>query len=334
MSLLVRINVVLGVVSLAAAFIACYACWAILEGNARREVLGEAGLMMDSAGAVRNYTTSEILPLLEPKMPESFPPQSIPFYAATQNFLKLRERHPDYTYKEATLNPTNPRDRAADWEADIIQRFRNDSQALEFVGERETPMGNSLYLARPIRTEAACAECHSTPAAAPPAMLARYGRDNGFGWQDHEIIGAQVVSVPFARAAANAEHAFRAFVISLIAVFATIFVVLNALLYGLLVRPVRRIARTADRLSVGDLSAPEFPPRKSPPWSVPSIECARASTRRCGFWECNEQRLRQLCPAGPRVRPGDGGAIGSSRREVLDRAARYVAGRGLGFGNH
>jgi len=36
--------------------------------------------------------------------------------------------------------------------------------------------------------------------------------------------------------------------------------VLNALLYVLLVRPVRRIVRTADRLSVGDMTAQEFPP--------------------------------------------------------------------------
>jgi len=259
MSLLVRINLALGVVFLCAAFIAGYSCRLILEENARRDVLTDAGLMMDSAGAVRAYTANEILPLLEQRMQESFPPQSIPFYAATQHFLKLRERHPEYTYKEATLNPTNPRDRAADWEADIIQRFRNDSHAQEVVGERDTPMGRSLYLARPIRTEPECAACHGMPAAAPPSLLARYGRNNGFGWQDNEIIGAQVVSVPFASAAASAQRAFRGFMISLIAVFAAVFAVVNALLYALLVRPVRRIAHIADRLSVGDMSASAFP---------------------------------------------------------------------------
>jgi protein-histidine pros-kinase len=260
MSLLVRINLVLGLVSAAAACAAGYACWTILETNARREVLAEAGLMMESAVAMRAYTASEILPLIEQRMQESFLPQGIPFYAATQNFLKLRERHPDYTYKEATLNPTNPRDRAADWEADIIQRFRNDERAHEFTGERDTPMGKSLYLARPIRADAECAECHGAPAAAPAALVARYGRNNGFGWQPHEIVGAHIVSVPFANAAAAAAHAFQGFVIVLAAVFATIFIVLNALLYALLVRPVRRIVRTADRLSVGDMAAEEFPP--------------------------------------------------------------------------
>jgi HAMP domain-containing protein len=259
MSLLVRINLALGAVFIAAALIAGYACRTILEANARREVFAEAGLMMDSALAIRDYTANEILPLLSERIQNEFPPQSVPFYAATQNFLRLRARHPEYTYKEATLNPTNPRDRAADWEGDIIQRFRNDAQSREIVGERDTPMGKSLYLARPIRNEAECLTCHGSPSSAPRTLIAHYGGDNGFGWQTNEVVGTQVVSVPFASATANADRAFRAFMISLIAVFGAVFLVVNAVLYILVVRPMQRIARVADRLSLGDMSAEDFP---------------------------------------------------------------------------
>jgi HAMP domain-containing protein len=259
MSLLVRINLALGVVFICATLLAGYCCWSILEANARREVLSEAGLTMDSASAMRAYTANEILPLLEPQIRESFPPQSVPFYAATQSFLKLRERHPQYTYKEATLNPTNPRDRAADWEGDIIQRFRNDPGAEEVVGDRDTPMGRTLYLARPIRTEPSCAACHSLASRAPSSLLARYGSDNGFGWQANEVVGAQVVSVPYASATSDARLAFGSFMLLLIALFGAIFLVVNALLYALVVRPVRRIAATADRLSVGDTPSSDFP---------------------------------------------------------------------------
>jgi HAMP domain-containing protein len=261
MSLLIRINLVLGAVFLAAVLLTGYACRTVLEANARREVFTEAGLMMDSALAIRDYTANEILPLLGEGIQKDFPPQSIPFYAATQNFLKLRERHPDFTYKEATLNPMNPRDRAADWEGDIIQRFRNEASAQEIVGDRDTPMGKSLYIARPIRNEAECASCHSTPSAAPRNLIARYGGNNGFGWQTNEIIGAQVVSVPFANATANADRVFRALMISVTAAFAVAFLAMNAALYFLVVRPVRRIARVADQLSLGDMSAEEFPQR-------------------------------------------------------------------------
>jgi HAMP domain-containing protein len=263
LSVLVRINLALGALFICAGLIAGYSCWTLLESNARREVLSDAALMLDSAFAMRAYTANEILPLLQEEMKSAFPPQSIPFYAATQHFLRLRERHPEFTYKEATLNPTNPRDRPADWEADIIQRFRNDPAAQEVVGERDTPMGRSLYLARPIRSEPECATCHSTPSVAPATLLARYGNGNGFGWQNHEIVGAQVVSVPFASATASAERAFRGVMISLIAVFLAIFILVNAVLYMLLIRPMRRMALIADRLSVGDMTAPEFPMRGS-----------------------------------------------------------------------
>jgi len=259
MSLLFRINATLGAVFLLAALLTGYMCWTMLEANAQREVLAEAGLMLDSAAAARTYTANEILPLIAAHMKDEFPPQSVPFYAATQSFLRFHDLHPDYAYKEATLNPTNPRDRAADWENDIIQKFRNDAHTQQVIGERDTPMGKSLYLARPIRALPECLVCHSTPAAAPASLIARYGGDNGFGWQPNEIVGAQVVSVPFANASANAQRQFRAFLILLAAVFAAAFLVVNVLLYRLVVKPVRRIAKIADQVSLGEDSAEEFP---------------------------------------------------------------------------
>ena len=259
MSLLFRINATLGAVFLLAALLTGYMCWTMLEANAQREVLAEAGLMLDSASAARTYTANEILPLIAAHVKDEFPPQSVPFYAATQSFLRFHDLHPDYAYKEATLNPTNPRDRAADWESDIIQKFRNDAHTQQVIGERDTPMGKSLYLARPIRALPECLTCHSTPAAAPVSLIARYGSDNGFGWQPNEIVGAQLVSVPFANASANAQRQFRAFLILLAAVFAAAFLVVNVLLYRLVVKPVRRIAKIADQVSLGEISAEEFP---------------------------------------------------------------------------
>ena len=259
MSLLFRINAALGAVFLIAALVAGYVCWTMLSANAQREVLAEAGLMMDSAAAVRTYTANEILPLIKDQVKENFLPQSVPSYAATQNFLRFHEHHPDYAYKEATLNPTNPRDRAADWESDIIQRFRNDAQTQQVVGMRDTPVGKTLYLARPIHAKPECLVCHSEPSAAPHSLIARYGADNGFGWQPNEIVAAQVVSVPFASAQANANREFRAFMTLLVAVFAAAFLVVNVLLYRLVVRPVRQITQVADKVSLGDTSATEFP---------------------------------------------------------------------------
>jgi HAMP domain-containing protein len=259
MNLLVRINLFLGAILGLAGLLLGYACWSALQANAMNEAVREAGVMMDSALATRTYTTAEIVPLLAHQLITEFLPQSVPFYAATQNFLKLREQHPEYSYKEATLNPTNPRDRATDWEADLIQQFRNDAANHEIVGARDTPMGRSLYLARPIRVEGECLTCHSSPSAAPATLIAHYGSDNGFGWQPDEVVGAHVVSVPLAAATSSAGTVFRSIAIWIIAVLLAVLLVVNGVIYFLVVRPVRRIAGVADQLSIGSSSADEFP---------------------------------------------------------------------------
>ncbi|HEY1491717.1 MAG TPA: DUF3365 domain-containing protein [Steroidobacteraceae bacterium] len=263
MNLLVRINLVLALAFALAGLAVGWACSAMLQENARQETLREAGLMMDSALSMRAYTSAEIVPLLHMQMRTEFLPQSVPSYAATQNFLHLHAKHPEYVYKEATLNPTNLQDRATDWESDLIQQFRNDEHRAEIVGERDTPTGRSLYLARPIRAQAECLVCHSVPSAAPPTLIARYGSNNGFGWQEQAVIGAQVVSVPLAAASANASRILRGVMSSIAAILIVTLLIVNLVLYLVIVRPVRRMAAIADEVSLGNMAAGEFPARGS-----------------------------------------------------------------------
>ena len=61
-------------------------------------------------------------------MKYSFLPQSVPAYSANEYFKQLRKKFPDYSYREATLNPTNPVNRATDWEADIVRYFRQSPE--------------------------------------------------------------------------------------------------------------------------------------------------------------------------------------------------------------
>ena len=264
MSLLLRVNLVFLALTLCLAAAAGLALRSILQTDAQRELLGEAGMLLDGAIATRTYTSNEIEPLLREQLKIDFLPQSVPFYAATQNFLKLHEKFPQYAYKEATLNPTNPRDRAADWEADIIQHFRSAGEVREISGVRDTPMGPSLYLARPIRVDPECLVCHSRPANAPATLIARYGSDNGFGWLPNEIGGAQVVTVPYARAEASVDRSLRALLLIVAATIAVLWLATNALLQFLVVRPLRRMATIADIRSVGEESRDEFPTHGAP----------------------------------------------------------------------
>ena len=235
-----------------------YVSHELLQKNARDEVVRNAGLMMEAALAMRGYTVGHVRPHLRVAQDE-FLPQSVPAFSATEIMNQLRKTHRDYAYKEATLNPTNPRDRAIGWEADIIYSFRNNGESREISGMRETPTGTSLFLARPLQVQdAACLACHSTPEVAPAAMLKLYGPANGFGWKLNEVIGAQIVSVPMSLAIEKAERAFLTFMASLAGVFAALFVILNLMLSLMIVRPIRVMSAAADKISTGALDIPEL----------------------------------------------------------------------------
>jgi HAMP domain-containing protein len=234
----------------------------LLLRNARAEIQDNARIMMESALAVRAYTVSQIKPLLDTQMRYKFLPQTVPSYSATEYFNILRKTFPEYAYKEATLNPTNLRDRAVDWEVDVVNHFRENSDAKELTGERDTPTGKTLYLARPLRIlDEKCLACHSSVSAAPQTMLDLYGTANGFGWQLKDVIGAQVVSVPYDLPLKRADAALKNFVYMLIGLFLFQFLALNLLLALLVVRPVRRLAGIADEVSKGNMEAPDFPSR-------------------------------------------------------------------------
>ncbi len=231
----------------------------LLERHAQAEVLEGARFLLEKALAVRSYTSTQVAPLLETQMKYGFLPQSVPAFSATEVLAKLQKSHPEYGYKEATLNPTNPRDRAVEWEADVINEFRKSPQLTETIGERDTPNGRSLYIARPVKiADGACLRCHGTLEAAPRPMVDKYGPANGFGWQLGEVIGAQMVSVPMAVPMERAHQAWTVFMGLLTAVFVAVALVLNAMLWWLVIRPVTRLSRIANRVSLGELRAPTF----------------------------------------------------------------------------
>jgi protein-histidine pros-kinase len=260
MGLRTKFNLVLLLVVSCSLVLTGWLSYNLLRQNIRDEVLQKAGIMMEAVLSVRGYTVKQVKPLLEMQLRRVFLPQSVPAYAATEIFNSLRSRYASYTYKEATLNPTNPRDRATDWESDIIREFRNNPDKKQVIGERETPTGRALYLARPIQIKnEACLTCHSTVAAAPETMIKLYGTANGFGWKHQEVVGAQIVSVPMSVPIQKAETAFYTVMGALVVVFALVFIVLNLMLNAVIIRPMTTMSRLADEISTGNMDMPELP---------------------------------------------------------------------------
>ncbi len=231
----------------------------LLQQNAREETLANARLLLEAAKSVRGYTSKQIAPLLSNQMKFEFHPQSVPSYSAVENLNAILKAYPDFSYKEATLNPTNPRDKAEAWEVDLVNTLRSSPDQKELTGVRETVVGRNLYIARPlIIKDAACLACHSTPDNAPKTMVDIYGPNNGFGWKLNETVGAQIISVPMAVPLERADATFKTFMLSLLGVFVAIFVALNLMVYLFVTQRIKNLAYVADQVSMGKFDAPPF----------------------------------------------------------------------------
>ena len=255
MSLLLRINLWLVGTFLVFLTVAVLVSRSAMLDEARDDAISDARLLLESAQGARDYTTTEIEPLLVRPggtTPTKFFPQSVPAYAATQMFQTLRQKRPEFTYREATLNPTNPRDRTVAWEADVVEYFRNNAGAEELVNERQAELGRSLYLARPIRvSDAKCLTCHDTAATAPPMIVRQYGPANGFGWKLHETVGAQIVSVPLDTAYARVDRTVGIVAGTLVTLFLLLFAVVNVVVRRIVLTPIALLATAAESISTG-----------------------------------------------------------------------------------
>jgi HAMP domain-containing protein len=258
LKLLIKFNLVLLLVFGAGMYLIARNAHSFLISNAKQQVLQQAELMSASASATKDYTEQQVSPVLETtrEHADTFLPQTIPFYAATVTFQMVRNSYPDYTIREAALNPTRLTDRAADWEADLIHYFRNNPSKKEVIGQRSTPTGEILYVAAPIVAAGGCLQCHSHPSVAPSTLVKRYGSQNGFGWQPNETVGSQIISVPMSVPLKMANDGFRELIISLGIIFLATLAMIDIAMYLLVIRPLNRVSRAADRISKGELDLP------------------------------------------------------------------------------
>lgn len=254
-----RFNVLLALVFIGGFALSGFALSNVLESRAKNEVTSKALVLIQTMNSVRDYTSNNIAPLLNPRLDtdSTFIAETVPAFAATEVFQRVRKigDYKDFFYKEATLNPTNLRDKADSFETGLVNRFREESNTKEISGFRDLPGGQVFYIARPLPVkEESCLRCHSTVDKAPKSQIATYGTENGFGWKLNDIITAQIISVPVEEVLHNARQSLVLVMVILLAVFMAIVVALNYLLKRSVIRPIRQMARTAEAVSMGEMA--------------------------------------------------------------------------------
>ena len=233
--------------------------YVIVQRFAVEEIKQSIHLIHANANAVRSYTLNHVRPLLAEQNDILFLPETVSSFAAQSVFANMQDSFPEYSYKEAALNPTNPADLPNDVERDMIEQFRADDSLDQIMRIMDGDNGQVLTMAFPLKvTQPGCLACHSTPEIAPPAMVDLYGSVNGFGWELGETVGAQIVSAPMSLVNQRALETGVILASGLLIVFVLVFVMTNVILGRIVLRPVRRMSEMAESVSMGDFSVPEY----------------------------------------------------------------------------
>ncbi len=252
-----KLNILLGTILLLLTVTMGFILSRVLQNYAEQVVADRASMLIETMNSVRNYTSTQINPELSERLEteEVFLPQTVPAYSAREVFENLRsdEQYSQFFYKEATLNPTNIRDKADRFETEIVESFRNNPEQQQ-QGFRSIPGGEIFYIARPLKIEKeTCLRCHSDPKVAPASLIASYGDSNGFGWKLNEIVGAQVISVPSSQVR-DAARQLRNLVLSKIIIFSLVASLLvNLFLKFTITEPLKKMSHSSKQLSMGDM---------------------------------------------------------------------------------
>jgi len=255
-----KFTLILMLVFIGGIFISGAALSKALEHRAEKEVTSQALLLIQAMNSVRNYTSEHVNPLLVSRLETEpvFIPETVPAFSATEVFENFRknEVYKNFFYKEATLNPTNLRDKADNFETKLVEQFRSQPETKEITGFRTVPGGEVFYIARPLAvTKESCLRCHSTPENAPKSQLATYGAEWGFGWKLNEIVAAQMISVPSDEVFASARQSLSLVMGILVGIFAIVVLCLNFFLKRAVIQPIKKISRVAQQVSTGDMAA-------------------------------------------------------------------------------
>ncbi|MEW5938712.1 MAG: DUF3365 domain-containing protein, partial [Chloroflexota bacterium] len=233
-NLSVRFTLILSGVFLVGTLIGGSAYWRALQGKAQDEIATQGLMLIETMNAVRGYTSNHVKPLLAEELAASpeFISETVPAFSARTVFENFRSQSDfeTFLYKEASDNPTNPLDRADEYESRLLQSLATGTEA-EARGYRDYEGTRYYYIARPLRIGAdSCLECHSDPESAPASLIATYGDRGGFGWTLGQTVAAQIIYVPAEEVFNVAWRTFSLVMSVFVAVFALIILLINFLL--------------------------------------------------------------------------------------------------------
>jgi HAMP domain-containing protein len=232
----------------------------LFQRLAENKVVEDAEFFLTTIEAYRLYTGEILQPTLYKELPGKFVVEGMSSaFSSRHIFERIKRKYPEYYFKQAAPNPRHRLNLADEFELDIINSvFKSDPTKREWHGYKKwrDNKGKEFIIMKPIIAKGHCLKCHSVPEIAPVEVIENYGDEASFGWEEGDIIAALTVSVPAAEILSKATE--NTIILNIIVAFCFIvlIVVINLFFEMIVIKPINRLKKRVNEISVGDLDTP------------------------------------------------------------------------------
>ncbi len=253
MSIRVRFIVIIGVLSTVASVVLAYASYQFSVKNAVADAKKQGAIVFNMVHSSRMYFKKNQWPLVTELVEEDrFYPEIMSGFVVIRGMWEIFEKKfPEYKFKQATLDPLYPPNKADADEVQLIAQFNANKGMKNREGMMKKEGKQFYYFAKPISVEDKCLRCHGAAEDAPKDQVEIYGTESGYNWKKGEVVSTAVVYVPMSSAMAAAKKS----AITLFAMGGAGIVVLMALIWFFLskgvVSPLAKLERKTQEISLG-----------------------------------------------------------------------------------
>lgn len=223
----------------------------ILKQNAIDNAYNMARLYLESLETTRQYVSEGLRPILQKELPGRFIVEGMSgAYVAGSVAKRVLQELPGHVFKHASLNPINPKNKADEFEKNIINNLRAEKELIEWKGVIERQGYKYYVLAHPgLYVEARCLYCHGDPVVAPMELIERYGTTSGFYKKEGKGVDALFVYIPVNVPIASARKS--------VAIFISIYTVFFGLVFWLINRRFKWFYEKieSDKHTIEDINA-------------------------------------------------------------------------------
>lgn len=254
-----RFIIIMAVIFGVATLLIGVASYSFSKQNAMQEAKSKGEVIFNYILATRDFYRDKQRPLImEVFEKDRFYPELMSGFVLTRGTFDIFKKNlTGYEFKQATIDPLYPPNKADGWETELIAKFggKADLKADEGMMTRQNKEGKEerfFYMARPIRvSEKECLRCHGNVNDAPKDQVEIYGAEHGYNWKMGDTVAAYVVYVSVEEALATAKKS--AIVLYLIGAGCLLVALIGIWVFmdRFVVNPIVRLSVKAEEISLG-----------------------------------------------------------------------------------